>query len=222
MNLDRDLVVRALARAPHVRISRVLPSDPPPSPAGVAVPIALGPEPVVFAVLRAASMRDHGGEVGFPGGKQEPDDRDLRHTALRELHEEVALEDVEVLGTLSPVPVITGRYLIHPTVVAVREGTTPRIASSEVEAILPISIGAFLSGARAFHAVSGSFRGATFVTPHFELARPDDGAPVVLYGASAFVLYELLLRLAGELDVSLPDPILVDEPPWGDRYARPR
>ncbi len=221
MRIDRELVARALARAPHVRISRILPSDPPPAPAGVAVPIAFEPEPTAFAVLRASTMRDHGGEVGFPGGKQEPDDEDLRRTALRELHEEVALADVDVLGALSPVPVITGRYLIHPIVVATRADARPTLASTEVEAILPIPIAPYFSGERPIHAVSGTFRGVTFTTPHFELDHPVTRAKVVLYGASAFVFYELLARVAAELDVSLPDPILVDAPPWGDRYARP-
>src|SRR6056297_719193 len=46
----------------------------------------------------------HSGQISFPGGKQEPGDRDLVHTALRETHEEVGIlrEKIEVLGKLTP------------------------------------------------------------------------------------------------------------------------
>jgi hypothetical protein len=40
----------------------------------------------------------------------------------------------------------------------------------------------------------------------------------VLYGASACILWELLVRLARELDVSLAAPSIESERPWGDRY----
>lgn len=45
----------------------------------------------------------HSGQVAFAGGKREPGDRDLLHTALREADEEVgiAADDVEVLGHIN-------------------------------------------------------------------------------------------------------------------------
>lgn len=178
----------------------------------MAVPITFGERPIVHAVLRGAELRDHAGEVGFPGGKVEPSDADLRATALRELGEEVGILDAEPIGELTPVPVITGRYLIHPFVVAAGR-TAPFIASAtEIAALLPIDLEAYLFGERAFGGVQGTYRGEVFVTPHFDLGK------AVLYGASAFVLYELLLLLADELGQVLPEPQLVSEKPWGDRY----
>lgn len=41
--------------------------------------------------LRAQNMRQHGGEVAFPGGMREPSDKDLVATALRETFEEVGV-----------------------------------------------------------------------------------------------------------------------------------
>jgi hypothetical protein len=43
----------------------------------------------------------------------------------------------------------------------------------------------------------------------------------VLYGASAYILYELLLRLSANLGWTLPPLRFQEEPPWGDRYTRP-
>ncbi len=48
------------------------------------------PHGIIF-VERAAHLRDHPGQIGLPGGGVHPDDRDLRATALRELHEEVGI-----------------------------------------------------------------------------------------------------------------------------------
>jgi 8-oxo-dGTP pyrophosphatase MutT (NUDIX family) len=214
LRVTRSVVERALKRArPWItRREWTRPGDPTPLPAAVAVPIAFGARAIVHAVLRGAQLRDHAGEVGFPGGKVEPTDVDLRATALRELGEEVGVLDAEPMGELTPVPVITGRYLIHPFVVAV-DRTAPVIASeTEIAAILPIDLEGYLTGELTFGGVEGTYRGERFVTPHFDLGK------AVLYGASAFVLYELLLLIADELGQVLPEPQLVSEKPWGDRY----
>ncbi len=184
--------------------------------AAVVVPIALGPEPAVVVVLRGSQLRDHGGEVGFPGGKPEPGDADLATTALRELTEEVgvAAGDVELLGQLNPMPVITGRYLIHPFVGALRAGAAPRVASAEIARVITLPILPLLRGEQRIGAVRGEWSGAMIFAPHFVL----DGC--VLYGASAYILYELLARLAAALGRAMPESVLEEAPPWGDRYAR--
>ncbi|WP_047589989.1 CoA pyrophosphatase [Ectopseudomonas khazarica] len=72
--------------------------------AAVLVPITRSDEPELVLTLRASGLSTHGGEVAFPGGRRDPEDRDLVHTALREAEEEVGLPPglVEVLGPLSP------------------------------------------------------------------------------------------------------------------------
>lgn len=215
--VDPGVVRRALARPSPFPPHAFDQEEPAPSPAAVCVPLAFDPEPVAYAVLRAATLRDHGGEVAFPGGKPEAGDADLRATALRELGEEVALHDVDVLGVLSTVPVVTGRYLIHPIVADVR-GARPTIRASEVAEILPIPLLPYLTGAAVYEAVQTRWRGLDFLTPHFHLdARTR--ADVVLYGATAFMLWELLMRVAAELGETLPAPVIVDSRPWGERYG---
>ncbi|HVY49270.1 MAG TPA: hypothetical protein VHB21_25440, partial [Minicystis sp.] len=80
-----------------------------------------------------------------------------------------------------------------------------------------------LSGARAHAAVRAPWRGADVFAPHFWLEPSDCIAGsiprrVALYGASAYVFYELLAWLADTLGVDLPPAVQEDEYPWGDRY----
>jgi 8-oxo-dGTP pyrophosphatase MutT (NUDIX family) len=215
VRIDAETVRRALSR-PSPFVPREWKAELPPAPAAVCIPIAFEPEPIAYAVLRNKDLRDHAGEVGFPGGKVEPGDVDLRATALRELAEEIALTDVEVLGALTPVPVITGRYMIHPFVTTIG-ASRPTIRDTEIAAVLAIPIVDYLAGRAPIEAVKSSWGGNEFLTPHFHLQ--DD---VVLYGASAFIFWEFLLRVAAELAVVMPPPTLVDTYPWGDRYYSTR
>ena len=61
-------------------------------------------EPGVILTKRAGHMRLHPGEIAFPGGKADEDDRDRWHTALREAEEEIALPQTAVqrLGLMRP------------------------------------------------------------------------------------------------------------------------
>lgn len=216
MLLTADLIAEALADCDGairwqgpIDISRA-------KPAGVVVPILFGDEPAVVMVLRGAHLDDHAGEVGFPGGKPEPEDLDLRATALRELGEEtgVAADQVSFLGRLGACPVITGRYVIHPFVAALAEGASPRSASSEVARVITVPIEPLLTGERPYHAITGTWHGERVLVPHFPL----EGC--VLYGASAYIFHDLLLRIAAQTGRTLPPPVLDSEVPWGSRYER--
>jgi len=73
--------------------------------------------PTIVLTERTRHLRDHAGQISFPGGRVEPCDRSLTETALREAKEEIGLEPgrVDILGALAPYVTITG-YRIHPVV----------------------------------------------------------------------------------------------------------
>lgn len=72
----------------------------------VAAILAFRPAPEVLLMKRATSERDPwSGHVSLPGGRREPGDRDLLHTAIRETREEVTVdlsESARLLGRLAP------------------------------------------------------------------------------------------------------------------------
>lgn len=71
-----------------------------PTPAAVLIAVTDRPEPGVILTQRPRNMRDHPGQVAFPGGKIDPGE-DAVEAALREAEEELAMRpsDVRVIGT---------------------------------------------------------------------------------------------------------------------------
>ena len=90
-------------------------------PAAVLFPIVLRDgEPTVLLTQRTAHLKDHPGQISFPGGRREPADPSPVHTALREAAEEIGLaaEHVEVAGYLPEYLTSTG-FRVTPVVALV-------------------------------------------------------------------------------------------------------
>jgi 8-oxo-dGTP pyrophosphatase MutT (NUDIX family) len=58
----------------------------------------------------------HGGQISFPGGKKEPEDKDEVQTALREAHEETGINpsQVQIIGTLTPLFIPVSKMVVTP------------------------------------------------------------------------------------------------------------
>lgn len=87
-------------------------------PAAVLVPIINRPSGLtVLLTRRTEHLRDHAGQVSFPGGRCEPDDASPVATALRESVEEVGIQpsQVEVIGVLPDYYTGTG-FRVTPVV----------------------------------------------------------------------------------------------------------
>ena len=89
---------------------------------GVAAAVLIGlvdrPEGLtVLMTKRTEHLRDHAGQICFPGGRIEPEDESVEAAALREAEEEIGLlpEKVDIIRRLASYDTTTG-FRIHPVV----------------------------------------------------------------------------------------------------------
>lgn len=104
-------------------------------PAGVLIPIIDRPDGLaILLTRRSADLKHHAGQVSFPGGRMEPQDQDIRQTALRETDEEVGIhpDQVQVIGYLPTMPTITG-FAVTPVVGLLGDDVTLEVDPNEVE-----------------------------------------------------------------------------------------
>lgn len=139
---------------------------------------------------RAATMRHHPGQIALPGGKVDPTDADVVAAALREAHEEVALnpEQVELVGTLPAHRTVTG-FAITPVLAIIRGRFEPVPEPGEVAEVFALPFAHIADPAR--YRVEGRFWRGTWRSYH---AAPY--GPYYLWGATARILWSLANRLA--------------------------
>lgn len=89
-------------------------------PAAVLIAMTDRAEPGLILTQRPETMRQHPGQVAFPGGRIDPGDADAVAAALREAEEEIALDpaQVEVVSPLAPYRTITG-FAVTPVVAVI-------------------------------------------------------------------------------------------------------
>ncbi|WP_431266036.1 NUDIX hydrolase [Roseateles chitinivorans] len=87
----------------------------------------------VLLTQRTAHLRDHAGQVSFPGGRAEPEDGSPERTALREAEEEIGLDErhVDLIGQLPVYRTVTA-YEVTPVVGLIRPGFSLRLDAFEV------------------------------------------------------------------------------------------
>lgn len=110
----------------------------PPRMAAVLVPLfRKNGEAHVLLIKRAAGLKNHPGEISFPGGIYEAADGNLLTTALRETQEELDLkvEESSVISNLPRVQTLTG-FVISPFAAILENAPSCKINPDEVEEVL--------------------------------------------------------------------------------------
>jgi 8-oxo-dGTP pyrophosphatase MutT (NUDIX family) len=118
-------------------------------PAAVLVPLVERDTGLtVLLTQRAETLKDHAGQISFPGGRIEPEDADAWHAALREAYEEIGLraDFVEFAGYLPDHHVITG-FRVTPVVGFVNPDYELRIAAAEVHDVFEVPLDFILDAA---------------------------------------------------------------------------
>ncbi|MCZ2111722.1 MAG: CoA pyrophosphatase [Dehalococcoidia bacterium] len=180
----RDLIREAVERyAPQ-------PLDADPALASAAVLLLMyerQDEPYVVFQKRTEHVRDHKGQISFPGGAADPGDTSLLFTALRETREEigVAPEDVSVFGQLDPMVTISN-FRVTPYVGWLsRYPYDWHFSDEEVAYLLEVPLHHLLNPASHIPD-RRTINGRTYVFPSFEWKGD------LIWGATARMLSNFL------------------------------
>ncbi|MCP9200048.1 CoA pyrophosphatase [Gramella sp. GC03-9] len=97
-------------------------------------------------ILRTAYEGVHSRQVGFPGGRLEKSDRDLKETALRETEEEIGIprDHIQVIKKLTKLYIPPSNFWVQPYLGLVENNPRMIPQESEVEKILEVSLFDFL------------------------------------------------------------------------------
>ena len=160
-----------------------------PVPAAVLVPIVMHDEPSLLLTRRTSHLKNHAGQVSFPGGRIDPSDQDAEAAALREAREEIDLDPacVEIIGRMDDYVTGTG-FIITPVIGLLPPMPVVHASPDEVEAVFEFPFAVLLdpnAPRRQKQHVRGQWR-EYWVWPH-----PDH----FIWGATAAIMHHLAGKL---------------------------
>ena len=153
-------------------------------PASVLVPLQY--EDSIWQVIltrRSMNMKKHSGQISFPGGKFEDEDKTLDATALREAFEEIGLSSKNVClwGSLPSHETVTG-FRVFPFIGVVNGYEIQINSAAEVSEVFKVPLEFLLDG-RSYSKHSVTWNGEK----RSYLAVPY--GPYYIWGATARILY---------------------------------
>lgn len=137
---------------------------------------------------RGGALREHSGEIAFPGGRQEVGETSI-DTALREAHEELAIPTsaVTVIGSLHQIYVPRSNHLVTPVVAWCDELPPLTPNTVEVAEYFTTDVSLLLLD-NALQYETRHMLGDTLVVPYFPIYQHR------VWGATALMLSDLVLR----------------------------
>ncbi len=120
-----------------------------PKPAAVLVPVVMREEPTLLLTERSSGLRQHSGQIAFPGGRVDPTDASILDAAYREAEEEIGLESRNIgpLGYLDAY-LSTTNYLVIPVVARVSPSYTLKLNPHEVADTFEVPLSFLMDPAR--------------------------------------------------------------------------
>ena len=142
-------------------------------------------------ILRKTYKGVHSAQVGFPGGKVEGFDIDLKHTALRETEEEigVSMEQITVIKPLSPLYIPPSNFMVHPFLGVSESELYFKMQEDEVEDIIEVPIADILNDNNIIQTKVPTSYNVDVEVPAFILNEK------IVWGATAMMLSEIKVLL---------------------------
>ena len=160
-----------------------------PNKAGVMAvfyPNNLGKTHLVL-ILRKTYKGVHSNQIGFPGGRVEPEDESLEQTALRETEEEVGIprNKIEVIRELTRLYIPPSNFWVQPYLGLLEETPTLIPQESEVERILEVDLDHFLDHSNFVTEELSTSYASRMRVPAFRLNKQ------IVWGATGMMLSEI-------------------------------
>jgi 8-oxo-dGTP pyrophosphatase MutT (NUDIX family) len=94
---------------------------------------------------RSQEVKYHKGEISFPGGMVDEEDKELINTALREADEEIGLKerDVQIIGVLDDIVTIT-EFIVTPIVGLFPHPYTFKVSEAEIAELIEVPLASLL------------------------------------------------------------------------------
>lgn len=150
---------------------------------------------IVLIERGSANAKDrHRGQISFPGGRFEPQDKHLANTALREAEEEVGVDagQVELIGGLTDLYIPVSNFRVDPYVGYTKFTPRFRPQESEVNDILEVPVEELIHPGNLKYKDLTIREGFTIPNvPYFDLLGK------TVWGATAMMLSELVELIRG-------------------------
>ncbi|MDR3158427.1 MAG: CoA pyrophosphatase [Zoogloeaceae bacterium] len=148
---------------------------------------------------RAEHLRDHPGQISFPGGRMEQGDISPTHTALREAEEEIGIAQTlpQILGYLPAYRTATG-FLIYPIVALLPPSFTLTLDAFEVAEAFEVPLARLFDPANQ-RRESILYKGKEHACHVIDCTS--ENQPRRIWGATAGIILALARRLEGQREV---------------------
>ncbi|MFT7071393.1 NUDIX hydrolase [Patiriisocius sp. Uisw_017] len=141
----------------------------------------------LLLILRKTYKGVHSGQVGFPGGKAEPEDATIQETALRETEEEVGVlqNEIQVLKKLTEIYIPPSNFFVQPFIGVSTKTQNFIKQDEEVEALIEVPLHHFMDDSVLTTKTITTSYATDIEVPAFILNNH------VVWGATAMMLSEV-------------------------------
>ena len=138
-------------------------------------------------ILRTSYNGVHSSQIAFPGGKVELEDFDLKHTALRETHEEIGIHpnSINVIRAFTEVYIPPSNFMVYPFLGYSQDELEFVLQEDEVAGILEFPLIDFLDDKILTTTTMNTSYAGSIDVPGFQVKEH------FIWGATAMILSEL-------------------------------
>ena len=138
-------------------------------------------------ILRTSYNGVHSSQIAFPGGKVELEDFDLKHTALRETHEEIGIHpnSINVIRAFTEVYIPPSNFMVYPFLGYSQDELEFILQEDEVAGIVEFPLIDFLDDKILTTTTMNTSYAGSIDVPGFQVKEH------FIWGATAMILSEL-------------------------------